>query len=146
MYHVVEPETWARVVARVAGANSGALYAGKRGNILGNGKVTLPAGHTWESFARFLLESLPPAEREHYEDKIAVFRQWYARNENVLVIPDEADPALEAKRKAPSWRRICKVILKNDRMCRGLGFSAHLSGTYDRYRKLMKKRRAQWRM
>lgn len=144
MYQVVEPETWARVVARVAGANGGALYAGKRGNILGNGKIECPPGHTWQSFARLLLDTLPTFEREHYEDKIAVFVRWYAERGYPGGIPDEADPKEEAARKVPSWRRICKVILRNDRMCRGLGFSQHVSGTYERYRELMKKRRAKW--
>jgi predicted phosphoadenosine phosphosulfate sulfurtransferase len=146
MYHVVEPETWTRVVARVAGANSGALYAGKRGNILGNGKVTLPPNHTWQSFARFLLGSLPNGEREHYENKIAVFLRWYEVR-GVAVIPDDTDPEL-AKRfpnnKGPSWMRICKCILKNDRMCRSLSFSQHVSGSYERYHKIMKKRRESW--
>lgn len=144
LYHVIEPETWVRVVARVAGANSGALYAGKKGNILGNGKVDLPDGHTWESFARFLLSSLPGYERDHYENKIAVFLQWYRSRGYTRGIPDEAEAELEAQRKIPSWRRVCKVILKNDRMCRGLGFSQHRSGTYDRYAQLMRKRRSEW--
>ena len=135
LYHVIEPETWGRVVARVSGANGGALYAGKRGNILGNGKVTLPAGHTWQSFARHLLDTLPKFEREHYEAKVFLFLQWYAARGYLDGIPDEADPKLESQRKAPSWRRICKVILKNDRMCRGLGFSQQTarSGAYERY-------------
>lgn len=133
LYHVIEPETWARVVARVAGANSGALYAGKRGNILGNGKVDLPTGHTWRSFTQLLLETLPGFEREHYETKIGVFLQWYRVRGYPDGIPDQADAKLEADRKSPSWRRICKVILKNDRMCRGLGFSQHKSSYYERY-------------
>lgn len=144
MYHVLEPETWARVVERVAAANSGALYAGKCGNILGNGKITCPPGHTWKSYARFLLDSLPPFEREHYETKIAVFLRWYLTRGFPTGIPDEADPKEEAARKVPSWRRICKVILRNDRMCRGLGFSQHVSGSYDRYNVVMKKRIARW--
>lgn len=146
LYHVLEPETWARVVARVTGANSGALYAGKRGNILGNGKVTLPPGHTWRSFARFLLDSLPAGERVHYEDKIAVFLRWY-ETRGVPVIPDDTDAELAERfprHGGPSWMRICKCILKNDRMCRSLSFSAHVSGTYERYAALMKKRRATW--
>lgn len=146
MYHVVEPETWAKVVARVSGANSGALYAGKRGNILGNGKVTLPEGHTWHSFAKFLLASLPENERVHYEDKITVFLKWYA-DRGVSPIPDAPDAELGKvypRKGGPSWQRICKCILKNDRMCRSLGFSQHVSGTYERYAALMKKRRAEW--
>jgi predicted phosphoadenosine phosphosulfate sulfurtransferase len=133
LYHVIEPETWARVVARVAGANSGALYAGKSGNILGNGKVTLPDGHTWQSFARLLLDSLPAHEREHYQVKIGVFVRWYAERGYPAGIPDEGDQKAESDRRVPSWRRIVKVILKNDRMCRGLGFSQHRSGSYEKY-------------
>lgn len=146
LYHALEPETWGKVVARVSGANSGALYAGKGGNILGNGKITLPGGHTWASFAKHLLRSLPEFEREHYENKIAVFLRWYAERGYADGIPDEADPRDEAARKVPSWRRICKVILKNDRMCRGLGFAQHRSGSYAQYAKLMKRRRAEWGM
>lgn len=147
LYHVIEPETWSRVVARVSGANSGALYAGKRGNILGNGKVTLPEGHTWQSFARFLLDSLPVGERVHYENKIAVFLRWYELR-GVPTIPDDTEPELAERfprHGGPSWMRVCKCILKNDRMCRSLGFSAHVSGTYERYSKLMEKRRAIWK-
>lgn len=147
MYHVIEPESWARVVARVAGANQGALYAGKRGNILGNGRVELPPGHTWESFTRFLLASLPEFERTHYENKIAVFLRWWEVKHGIAPIPDAPDPELAKRfprKGGPSWYRIAKVILKNDRMCRGLSFSQHKSGNYERYEKLMKKRRAQW--
>lgn len=144
LFHVLEPDTWARVVSRVSGANFGAIHAGKSGNILGNGKVTLPKGHTWKSYTEFLLATLPEFERTHYEDKISVFLRWYMQRGFAGGIPDEADPKEEAARKAPSWRRICKVILKNDRMCRGLGFGQHKSASYEAYQKLMKKRRIQW--
>lgn len=146
MWHIIEPDTWSRVVARVAGARYGALYAGQRGNILGNGKVTLPASHpTWESYVRFLLDSLPESEREHYENKIAVFRQWW-REKRGMEIVDEADPKIEAKKKAPTWRRVAKTILLNDRMCRRLSFSQQRSSetAFERYRKLMKQRRSKW--
>lgn len=148
MFHVIEPETWAKVVARVAGANHGAIYAGQRGNVLGNGKVTLPKTHqTWESYVRFLLDSLPEYEREHYETKIAVFRHWW-RDRLGVEIQDEADPKLEAAKKVPTWRRVAKTILLNDRMCRRLSFTQQRSTdtAYDRYRKVMRKRRANWGM
>jgi len=143
MYHVVEPESWAKVVARVAGANAGALYAGKHGNIMGLGKVTLPADHTWESFSRFLLKTLPDFEREHYEFKIATFIRWW-RVKGVEVIPDHPNdnPELSAnsRKGGPSWYRIAKCILKNDRMCRSLSFSQHKSGNYSSYQRLMRRR------
>lgn len=146
MWHVIEPETWERVVARVSGANYGAVYAGKRGNILGNGKVTLPPSHpTWESYVRFLLDTLPDYEREHYENKIAVFRQWW-REKRGMEMVDEAPYEVEAKKKAPTWRRVAKTILLNDRMCRRLSFSQQRSSetAFERYRKVMRKRRATW--
>jgi predicted phosphoadenosine phosphosulfate sulfurtransferase len=145
LYSVIEPETWTRVVARVEGANQGSLYCGKRGNILGNGKVSKPAGHTWESYTKFLLGSLPTVEREHYRDKIAVFIHWWREKRGIEIV-DEADPKLESARKVPTWRRVCKVILKNDHLCKGLSFGQQTStpGAYDKYKKVMKRRRQEW--
>lgn len=60
LYQMIEPETWTRVVARVNGANFGAIYARETGNILGRIKVTKPGHLTWRQFAEILLESMPP--------------------------------------------------------------------------------------
>ena len=70
---VLEPETWGKVVVRVNGANQGALYAQESGNILGRMRITKPGGHTWESFSRLLLMSMPDKTKTHFENKIAVF-------------------------------------------------------------------------
>src|SRR5690606_14042772 len=67
LFHIIEPETWARIVARVNGANQGALYANESGNILGRIKIDKPEGHTWESFAHLLLDSMPAVVSEHYK-------------------------------------------------------------------------------
>ena len=48
LFQIIEPETWGKVVARVNGANAGALYAKDSGNILGNLKITKPDGHMGE--------------------------------------------------------------------------------------------------
>lgn len=142
LFHLLEPETWCRVVARVNGANSGALYAQERGNILGRFHVSKPAGHTWQSFAHLLLDSQPPRTRENFGNKIAVFLKWWHDRGFPNGIPDEADPSLEASRKAPSWRRICKALLKNDYWCKTLSFSQHDSSSFERYRQLMRRRRS----
>lgn len=144
LFHVIEPETWAKIVARVNGANAGALYAKESGNVLGNLKITKPEGHTWESFAKMLLASMPDRTREHYENKIAVFLKWWMERGYPNGIPDYADPKEEAARKVPSWRRICKVLLRNDYWCKGLSFSQTKSESYERYRKIMERRRRQW--
>lgn len=145
LFSVIEPDTWSRVVARVEGANMGALYCGVRGNVLGNGKVTLPKGHTWESYVRFLLDSMPEAEREHYQNKIAVFINWWREKRGVEMM-DEADPKLESARKVPTWRRVAKVILKNDHLCKGLSFGQQRSSptAYEKYKEIMRKRRRSW--
>ena len=147
LYHLIEPHTWGRVVARVNGANSGALYIQENGNVTGYNKVTLPDGHTWRSFAELLLRSLPKATQEHFQAKIDVFRKWHMDRGYPEGIPDVADRKLESKRLVPSWRRVCKAILRNDYWCKGLGFSQHKSGTYSKYLKMMSKRRqrGEWR-
>ncbi len=144
LFHLIEPETWGRVVARVNGANAGALYAQESGNILGNLKITKPEGHTWESFSMLLLESLPPKHQEHFRNKIATFVYWWSQKGYPNGIPDEVDPKLEADRKAPSWRRIAKALLRNDYWCKGLSFTMTKSDAYERYLKLMRNRRRKW--
>lgn len=148
LFSVIEPHTWAKVVARVGGANTGALYAHKSGNMMGRIKVNLPTGHTWESFASLLLGSMPPPTREHYENKIAVFIKWYA-DRGVSPIPDHPDDAPEIaerfpKKGGPSWFRIVKTLLKNDWWCKGLSFSQHKSHAYASYQSLMRRRREAW--
>ena len=143
LFHIIEPETWARVVARVNGANGGALYVQEWGNVNGYRKVTRPEGHTWRSFAELLLASMPPPMEEHYRDKILLHVKWW-QERGFPAIPDEAPYELEAQRKAPSWRRVCKSLLRNDYWGKGLGFSQHKSDAYKAYLDLMKRRRAKW--
>lgn len=147
LYHVLEPETWGRVVARVAGANSGALYAMEKGNILGRLQVTKPDGHTWKSFAHLLLETMPAATAEHYRNKLAVWLRWWASHGYPPEsIPDEAAGALEAKETVPTWRRVCKVLLRNDFWCKGWSFSQTKSTRYEDYKRRMAQRRAEWKL
>jgi predicted phosphoadenosine phosphosulfate sulfurtransferase len=143
LYHVIEPETWAKVVARVNGANQGALYVQESGNIMGYRGITKPDGLTWEEFAGRLLESMPEKTAEHFKDKIAVFLKWYADRGYPHGIPDEGPMTDKNK---PSWTRICKALLRNDYWCKGLSFTQTKSDAYDKYQKLMKKRRREWGM
>lgn len=143
LYHIIEPDTWGRVVARVNGANSGALYAQESGNILGRLKVSKPENHSWESYAELLLESMPKHMAEHYRNKIAQFIAWW-RKKGIDPIPDEAPVDDEAGKRLPSWRRVCKSLLRHDYWCKGLSFSQTKSQAYDRYVKIMAKRRQKW--
>jgi predicted phosphoadenosine phosphosulfate sulfurtransferase len=146
LFHLLEPETWGLIVARVNGANGGALYARESGNVLGNGKITKPDGHTWKSFAMMLLSSMPPQTKVHFENKIAVFLKWWMDRGYPNGIPDFESPKDEASRDVPSWRRICKAILRNDYWCKGLSFTQHKSGKYSKYLEIMKARREKWKI
>jgi predicted phosphoadenosine phosphosulfate sulfurtransferase len=146
LFHLIDPDTWARVVARVNGANSGALYVQESGNITGYRRVSKPPQHNWRSFAALLIKSMPPKTREHYENKVAVFRKWWMERGYPEGIPDEAPYDLEAARKAPSWRRVCKMMLRNDYWAKGLGFSQHKSEAYEKYLDLMRRRKEQWKL
>lgn len=144
LFHLIEPETWARVVARVNGANGGALYVQEWGNVNGYRRVTKPEGHTWRSFAELLLASMPPQMEEHYRNKVLLHVKWWQERGFPDGIPDESPYELETARKAPSWRRVCKSLLRNDYWGKGLGFSQHKSSAYKQYLELMRRRREEW--
>jgi predicted phosphoadenosine phosphosulfate sulfurtransferase len=144
LFHLIEPDTWARVVARVNGANGGALYIQETGNINGYRRVSKPAGHTWQSFAQLLVSSMPPRTKEHYENKVALFQKWWIERGYPDGIPDEAPYELEAAKKVPSWRRVVKSLLRNDYWCKGMSFTQHRSAAYDKYLDLMRRRKAKW--
>lgn len=146
LFHLIEPETWARVVARVNGANSGALYVNESGNITGYRKVSKPEGHTWQSFANLLINSMPPKTMVHYQNKISVFVKWWEARGYAEGIPDEGDYKLEAEKKIPSWRRVVKSLLRNDYWCKGLSFTQHKSDAYTKYLKLMETRKDKWQL
>lgn len=152
LFHILEPETWAKIVTRVNGANSGAEFVKYSGNVSGQIKIYKPDGHTWQSFAMLLLKSMPQQLADHYDDKVFTFIGWWRERGGYWDeegnfypmygnIPDEADPKLEAKKKAPSWRRICKVLLRHDYWCKGLTFVPNSSPHYDRYRRYMARRK-----
>ncbi len=146
-YHTIEPETWGRMVARVNGANFGSLYARERGVVLGNHRISKPEHLTWEQFAKLLLESMPEGTAEHYRNKIAVYLHWWmTKGGRICGIPDECDGDLKAQDLFPSWRRICKCILKNDYWCGMLSFGPTKTEAYQRYCDLMKRRRKEWKL
>lgn len=141
LFHLIEPETWAKVVARVNGANSGALYINESGSITGYNKISKPNNHTWKSFAELFLNSIPDKTKEHYLNKIYTFDKWWKERGYDNGIPDEAPYILESKKLAPSWRRVCKSLLRNDFWCKGLGFTQHKTKAYSKYLELKKQQR-----
>jgi len=132
LYHLLEPDTWYKLIARVNGVNSGALYIQENGNMTGYNKIYKPDDHTWQSFCKLLLRTMPKKTRDHYIERFVKFIAGWKRR-GYEKIPDEAPSQLEKKYWAPSWRRMCKVLLRNDWWCKGLGFTQPKSDAYQKY-------------
>lgn len=140
LYHILEPETWYKLIVRVNGVNSGSLYVQENGNISGYNKIRKPDGHTWESFCNLLLATMPGKTQRHYKERFKKFiNGWQDRG--YLIIPDEAPEDLESKCWVPSWRRMCKVILRNDYWCKGLGQTQPLSDAYGKFKAIKQLRK-----
>jgi predicted phosphoadenosine phosphosulfate sulfurtransferase len=137
LYHILEPDTWYKLILRVNGVNSGSLYIKENGNMTGYNKITKPENHTWKSFCNMLLSTMPKKTGMHYKSRFKKFiAGWQNRGYNT--IPEEAPIELENKCWAPSWRRMCKVILRNDYWCKGLGQTQPLSDSYLKFKQMKK--------
>ena len=123
---------------------------------MGYKNLTLPEGHTWESYTHFLLSTLPPRLRQNYIKKFQTsIHFWHTvgggleeetikeledhgynikrngisnytvmRNSRIVFldkIPDHTDD-IKSTKDIPSWKRMCFCILKNDHLCRFMGF------------------------
>jgi predicted phosphoadenosine phosphosulfate sulfurtransferase len=140
LYHILEPDTWFKLINRVNGVNSGALYIQENGNMTGYNKIYKPDGHTWESFCNLLLKTMPKKTSLHYQDRFKKFiLGWKQRG--YTFIPDEAPEDLESKCWVPSWRRMCKVLLRNDYWCKGLGQTQPKSDAYIKFKEIKNKRK-----
>lgn len=140
LYHILEPDTWYKLLNRVSGVNSGALYSQDRGSINGVAKIDKPDSYTWQEYTNFLLRSLPDSTQQNYRARFEKFiAGWKKRG--YQSIPDQAPRELENKQWAPSWRRMARCILRNDFYCKGLGQTQPLSNAYGKFKDLKKLRK-----
>lgn len=153
MYRVIDPHTWARLCARVHGANFIATY----GKQLGYRSFKLPPGHTWKSFTKFLLSTLPKEVAENFRRRfVQSFKVWgrtgrgiypetieelrqlgvkFTLNgktahgsktlDRVVIkrIPDDLDDLSCSNGTVTSWKRFAITILKNDHTCKYMGLA-----------------------
>lgn len=154
LYRVIDPEIWTRLVGRVRGANFGSIYG--KTKAMGYRSISLPPGHTWESYTKFLLDTLPARLRNNYVKKFRTSIEFWHKTgggleEDVIQelidhgyqirrngvsnytlmkhsrvvfignIPDDTDD-IKSSKDIPSWKRMCYCILKNDHICRFMGF------------------------
>lgn len=63
------------------------------------------------------------------EKILAWVKKWEGRGYS-SGIPDEADLGIELAERAPSYRRICMAIMKNDIQLESLGYTRELCAVY----------------
>ena len=74
LYRVIDPEIWSRLCARVSGANFMATY----GKQISYNSFKLPEGHTWKSFTKFLIDTLPEEVGENFKKRFAQsIKYWW---------------------------------------------------------------------
>jgi predicted phosphoadenosine phosphosulfate sulfurtransferase len=153
LYRVIDPNVWATLCARVAGANFIATY----GKQLNYHTFKLPDGHTWKSFVKFLLDTLPKEVSENFKLRfIQSLRYWGRvgrglpdnviedlRRNNIQFLengftahgkktkiririqsfPDHLDMIHSHNSEVASWKRFAVTILKNDHTCKYIGLA-----------------------
>lgn len=151
LYRVIDGHTWARLCARVQGANFIATY----GKQLNYRTFKLPEGHTWKSFVKFLLATLPKESAENFKQRFIQSIKFWGRvgrglqqhvvddlkangirftingttphGKNSLprvvikVPPDNLDGMKSHNSEVTSWKRFAITILKNDHTCKYMG-------------------------
>lgn len=171
LYRVIEPDTWGKMIGRVNGVNFTGIYGGT--TAMGWKSIKLPNGHTWESFMYFLLDSLPNRTRQNYLSKLETSMQFWKdrggclsestinklkeRGINIEVAKDTSyhtdkkpvrmkyidDIDISEFREIPTFKRMCICIMKNDHLCKYMGFSQtknemiRRKNVIDKYRELL---------
>jgi predicted phosphoadenosine phosphosulfate sulfurtransferase len=75
LYRVIDGHTLARLCARVQGANFIATY----GKQLSYRTFSLPPGHTWKSFVKFLLDTLPGESARNFKERFIQSIKFWGR-------------------------------------------------------------------
>ena len=113
LYRVIDPEVWAKLIGRVKGANFGAIYG--RSKAMGYRNLTLPEGHTWESYTKFLLDTLPARLRNNYIKKFKTSMEFWHKTGGGLeehVIQELIDRGYNIRRNGVSNY----TVMKNSRV------------------------------
>lgn len=150
LYKIIEPHTWGKLVSRVNGVNFTGIYGGT--SAIGWKSITKPKHFTWKQYMEFLLDTLPIYTKEKYLEKLETSINFWKTKGGVLSdeIISELDSLsikyelgthnYKSDKKAvkldylddldikdfksiPTYKRMCICILKNDHMCKYMGFS-----------------------
>ncbi len=151
LYKVIDPLNWGKMIGRVNGVNFTGLYGGT--TAMGWRDIKLPKGHNWKSYMEFLLSTLPKNAAENYKKKLQTSVEFWKIKGGVLStelieklksmnIPIEVKETTNYKTakkpvtmeylddiditeftEIPTYKRMCICIMKNDHLCKYMGFS-----------------------
>ena len=150
LYKVIEPHTWGKLVSRVNGVNFTGMYGGS--TLAGWKSIKKPVHFTWKQYMEFLLDTLPDEARENYLRKLETsIKFWkekggvlseeiieelesldikyefsehnYKSNKKAVKLDYLDDVDIKNFKSIPTFKRMCICILKNDHLCKYMGFS-----------------------
>lgn len=82
LYKAINPNMWGKMVSRVNGVNYAGIYGGT--TAMGWKSITLPKGHTWKSYLKFLLTTLDKKTRANYERRLGTSIEFWAKKGGAL--------------------------------------------------------------
>jgi predicted phosphoadenosine phosphosulfate sulfurtransferase len=160
LYRAIDPDTWGKMICRVNGVNFTSLYGHTKA--VAQKGVVLPSGHTWESYMHFLLSILPEETRLNYLQKLsASVNFWrkkggclseetieklqangieievlnhtnYKTNKYPVRMEYKDDIDISGFKYLPTFKRMCICILRNDHLCKYMGFAMTKDGVENR--------------
>lgn len=160
LYKVIDPKNWGKMVGRTNGVNFAGIYGGT--TAMGWKSIKLPKGHTWKTYMEFLLSTLPKKQADGYKNKLEVSQNFWQtvggclsddtikklkelkisvregpatnrRTEKVPVLMEYQDDVdIEEFQLIPTYKRMCVCIMKNDFLCKYMGFSLNKTETEKR--------------
>lgn len=151
LYRIIEPRTWGKLIGRVNGVNFTGIYGGT--TAMGWREIKLPTGHNWKSYMEFLLSTLPEHSADNYKKKLQTSIDFWNTKGGVLSVGlidklksmnididvkettnyrtikkpvtmnylDDID--ITEFTEIPTYKRMCICIMKNDHLCKYMGFS-----------------------
>lgn len=151
VYRVIDPDMWGKMISRVNGVNFACMYG--KTMAMGWKNIECPSGFSWKDYMYFLLNTLPENIRNNYLDKLSVsIRFWREKGgclaESTIEKLEKAgvkftiapstnyrttkkpvrmeyldDIDIAEFQEIPTYKRMCICILKNDHVCKYMGFA-----------------------
>lgn len=151
LYKAIEPDLWAKMLGRVDGVNFAGIYGNT--SLMGWKNLKLPKGHTWKSYLKFLLETLPEKTSKKYQKMFKTSEDFWKdkggtlEQETIDQLEEQGydfeitdspyktdkkavrfneypdDMTINNFRAIPSYKRMVVTILRGDTVGTYMGFS-----------------------